>query len=100
MSTLRVQSSWCFGDVLIFFVLAGSVTGYVVGHKMTVTRKMWTEAAEQRDAEINAVVPEIKGIKMLGLENQVTQYLGKSQEREVSAWRNINSYTLLNWMSC
>ena len=78
----------------------GAVTGYVIGNKMTNAVEAWSEAAQARNDETSKLAPEIKGVKILGLEKQVILYMRQFQERETLSWRTVRYYGLLTWMSC
>lgn len=66
--------------------LASALVGYHIGSKLPDARKLWTNFTASRVAKTSSILRNIKAIKMIGLEEVVSDYLQglRNTEMEIS----------------
>ena len=64
-------------------IIVSVLVGYYVGSKLPTARKLWTAFAATRVAKTSSILRNIKSIKMIGLEEVVSDYLQKLRDTEM-----------------
>ncbi|TQV90109.1 ABC multidrug transporter [Cordyceps javanica] len=75
---IKVASLAVFGPVIVF-----SVMTYIIGQAMAVRLANWNGSIEGRIAKTSHILPQLMGIKTLGLGPTVSQYLKQLRVDEV-----------------